>query len=70
MQKTFNALFFASTLIMTMEKNRAGTLPRAMYRGDKQHTEEKRRTHQKTFMRKDGKSGDKTCVRRQRLFKD
>ena len=39
-------------------------------RGNKWYTEEKKRIHQKTFMRKKVKPGGKNCVRRQCLFED
>ena len=44
--------------------------PRTCIWGYKRHTKKKRWTHQKTLMRKKGKSGGKNYVRRQRLFGD
>ena len=69
-QRIFNALFFASTLITTTEKKEQAFCFGSCIPGDKWHTEEKRRTHQETFMRKKGKPGGKNCVRRWCLFED
>ena len=57
-------------LITTMEKEEQAFCFGSCIWGDKQHTEEKRQTHQKTFMQKKCKSGGKNCVRRRCLFED
>ena len=57
-------------LITTMEKKEQAFCFGSCIWGDKQHTEEKRQTHQKTFMQKKCKSGGKNCVRRRCLFED
>ena len=72
MQTTFKALFFASPhfCITTTGKKEQVFCLGPCIRGDKWYTEEKRRTHQETFMWKKGKPRGKNCVRRRRLFED